>query len=80
MPSYTWWVTPQSSAKLNVFWSYIAVVSYISVAFVIFKLYISKCFWGDAASKKWPSLWSFCAFSFPNMAQFIDILTRGSLW
>ena len=37
-PSYTLWITTQSSAKLNVQWRYIIVVSFISVAFVIVKL------------------------------------------
>ena len=36
-PSYALWVTPQSSAKLNVLLRYIIVVRFISVAFVVVK-------------------------------------------
>ena len=67
--SYALWVTPQSSAKLNVLWRYIIVVSFISVVFVIAKLWIFKCFCGDAASMKWPYLEGFWAFSPANMTQ-----------
>ena len=47
-PSYALWVTPQSSATLNVLQRYIIMVSFISVAFVIVKLEIFKCFRGNA--------------------------------
>ena len=68
-PSYTLWVTPQSSAKLNVLWRYIIVVSFISVAFVVLKLKIFKCFRGDAASMKLPLLGGFWALSPANMTR-----------
>ena len=38
MPVYALRVTPKSSAKLNVLWWYIIVVSFISVAVVVVKL------------------------------------------
>ena len=64
-PSYALWVTPQSSAKLNVLWRYIIVVSFISVAFVVVKLYIFKC----SASINWPLLRSFWALSLANVTR-----------
>ena len=42
---------------------YIIVISFISVAFVVVKLYIFKCFYGDTASMTWPLLGSFWPFS-----------------
>ena len=68
-PSYALWVTPQSSATLNVLQRYIIMVSFISVAFVIVKLEIFKCFRGDAASMKWPLLGGFWALSPANMTR-----------
>ena len=68
-PSYALWVTPQSSAKLSILWRYIIVVSFISVAFVVVKLKIFKCFRGNAASMKWPHLRGFWALSPANMTQ-----------
>ena len=69
MPSYALWVTPQSSAKLNVLWRYIVVVSFISVAFVVVKLQIFICFCEDEASLKWPLLGGFWVLSPPNMTR-----------
>ena len=65
MPSYALWFTPQSSAKLNVLWRCIIVVSFISVAFVVVKLYIFKC----SASINWPLLGGFWALSPANMTR-----------
>ena len=45
------------------------MVSFISVAFVIVKLEIFKCFHGDAASMKWPLLGGFWALSPANMTR-----------
>ena len=69
MPSYAWWVTPQSSAKLNVLWSYITAAILISVTFVTVKLQIFKSFRSDTASMSGP-FWGYFAMPFPNMAQF----------
>ena len=68
-PSYALWVTPQFSTKLNVLWRYIIVGSFISVAFLVVKLKFFKCFYGDAASMKWPLLEGFWAVSPANMTQ-----------
>ena len=45
------------------------MVSFISVAFVIVKLEIFKCFRGNAASMKWPLLGGFWALSPANMTR-----------
>ena len=37
-PSYALWITPQSSAKFNLLWRYILMISFISLAFVAVKL------------------------------------------
>ena len=47
---YTLSFMPQSSAKLKLLWRYIIVVSFISIAFVVAKLWIFKCF---RSSKKY---------------------------
>ena len=52
----------------QILWSYIIVLSFISVAFLVAKLQIFKCFRGDEASMKWPLLGGFWALSSPNMA------------
>ena len=67
--SYTLWVIPQSSANLNFLWRYIIVVSFISVAFVVIKLYMFKFFCGGAALMKWPFLRGFWALTPANMSQ-----------
>ena len=41
-PSYTLWITPQDFAKWKTLLRYISVVSFISVAYVVVKLKISK--------------------------------------
>ena len=43
-PSYVLWVTPQFFAKSKFSWRYIIVLSFISIAFVVAKLRIIKCF------------------------------------
>ena len=45
------------------------VVSFISVAFLVVKFYIFKCFHGDAASMKWPLLGGFWSLSPADMTQ-----------
>ena len=73
-PSYTLRVTPQSSGKFYFLWRYILVVSFISLPFVAVKLWMFKCFCGDAASMK-PhfcgdgGVYWFWALSSLNMAQ-----------
>ena len=42
-PSYALRVTPQFLAKWKVWWRYITLVSFISIAFVVAKLWIFKC-------------------------------------
>ena len=69
MPSYALWVTPQSSANLNVLSRYIIVVSFISVIFVVVKSWIFKCFHGNTASMKWPPLRGFWDLSSTNMTR-----------
>ena len=44
MLSYTLSFRPQSSAKLKVLWRYMILVSFISIAFVVAKLWVFKCF------------------------------------
>ena len=44
MLSYALSFRPQSSAKLKVLWRYIILVSFISIAFVVAKLWVFKCF------------------------------------
>ena len=44
MPSYPLWVRPQICAKWKVSSRYIIVVSFISTAFVVRKLWMFKCF------------------------------------
>ena len=47
----------------------VEVHNFISVAFAVFKLYISKCFCDGAASMKWPLLGAFWALSPQNIAR-----------
>ena len=55
------------------------MVSLISIAFVVAKLYIFKVFRTDSASMKWPILVGFWAITPPQiLLDFAEIFTRGS--
>ena len=69
MPSYALWVTSQSFAKLIVLWRYIIVASFISVAFVVFKLKFLDVFVVMQHPWNGPLLGGFWAFSLANMTQ-----------
>ena len=69
-PSYALSFRPQSSAKLKVLWRYIIVVSFISIAFVVAKLWVFK---GFRSSKNYHCrllLGVFLAITPPNAVRF----------
>ena len=65
-PSYSLRVTPQFFAKSKVLWWYIIMVSFISLAFVVPKLKIFKCFHGNCSSHKMGPSWVFLGPFFPK--------------
>ena len=67
IPSYALWFMPQFSGKWKVSWWYIMVINFIRIAFVVPKLWILKCFCGNAAALKWVFLGGFLALSPPNL-------------
>ena len=64
--------------RFTLSWRYIIVVSFISIAFVIFKLKVSKILRTDSASTKEPFLGGFWALTPQVWFNVTEILTRGS--
>ena len=69
-PSYALLFTPQSPAKLKVLWRCITVVSFITVAFVVAKFYIFKCFGSSRKLDVRLLLGGFLARTVPNSVRF----------
>ena len=64
--------------RLTVSWRYIIVVSFISIAFVVVKLRISKVLRTNSTSTKQSFLGGFWALTLPIWSNIAEILTRGS--
>ena len=64
--------------RFTLSWRYIIVVNFISIAFVIVKLKISKILRTDSTSTKEPFLGSFWVLTPPVWSNITEILTRGN--
>ena len=70
-PSYALWVTPLFFSKWKVSWRYVSMVSFISIAFVVAKLWMFKCFPSSKKCHFWVLLGGFLAITPPQCSQIL---------
>ena len=76
-PSYALWVTPQFLVISKVSLRYIIIISFISIAFVVVKLCVFKCFQSSRKYNFWLLLGGFSSITPPNDVVFVQKFHQG---